>query len=159
MLIKRFVFIKFLAFPAHPFDKWFRFHCIQFRIFDFFGAKIQISEYLTKKFLMLMKEIMKEKLKEFWFFLHYPKRLNHNSKEMFSIEKMIAESEEVEFFIQRGKNFGFQRNIFLSSHLKNCQNFKGAMSYITCPIITAFSNPILLKAKSFRPKSLSDAPR
>ena len=32
-------------------------------------------------------------------------------------------------------------------------------SQITCPISNSLSNPILLKAKSFLPKSLSDAPR
>ena len=32
-------------------------------------------------------------------------------------------------------------------------------SQITCPSSNSLSNPILLKAKSFFPKSLSDAPR
>ena len=32
-------------------------------------------------------------------------------------------------------------------------------SQITCPSSNSLSNPILLKAKSFLPKSLSDAPR
>ena len=42
-----------------------------------------------------------------------------------------------------------------ATHSEACHNCR---FQITCPRSNALSNPILLKAKSFRPRSLSDAP-